>query len=172
MNKNFIGIMACTEEGVIGKNGKLPWHYKDELEHFKKIIKNKNLVMGRKTFNEMASLNLLKENSSIVLTRNRSLKSDNKKITFVHSLLELKKIALPNTYMIGGGMIAELFLTNNMIEEFILTKIHKEHDGDSFFPLLLIEDWNEKRIYSCNKYSIFQIKKPFIQSRKSTISVE
>lgn len=43
--------------------------------------------------------------------------------------------------MIGGGEIANLFLKEGLIDEFILTKIKKVHDGDTFFPFHFLEKW-------------------------------
>jgi dihydrofolate reductase len=48
--------------------------------------------------------------------------------------------------MIGGREIAKLFLENDMISEFLLTKIHKEYKGDSYFPLSQVKDWQSKII--------------------------
>ena len=35
--QKIVGIMAVTEEGVIGKNNSLPWNYPEELKHFRQI---------------------------------------------------------------------------------------------------------------------------------------
>lgn len=60
--------------------------------------------------------------------------------------------------MIGGSEIAELFLKNNMLEKFLLTKIHKEYDGDTYFPLSLIKEWRTEKIIENKNYTIYQYK--------------
>ncbi len=49
-------IFACNEDGVIGKDGKLPWRVKSDLNHFMKSTSDKVVIMGRKTFEETGIL--------------------------------------------------------------------------------------------------------------------
>lgn len=158
------GIMACTDSGVIGLNGKIPWRYIDELKHFQEVTRGQIVVMGRKTFDEMEHLSLLKERESIVFTRNPSLlnKAATTNIRFVNSLDEFAKLNFTQEkkiYMTGGGEITELFLKNNMLEKFLLTIIHKEYDGDTYFPLSLIKEWRAKKIIEHKNYTIYQYNK-------------
>ncbi len=159
----IIGIMACTDSGVIGLNGRIPWRYNDELKHFQEVTKGQTVIMGRKTFDEMKHLNLLKERESIVFTRNLSLLNNSTAhVRFVSSLDALTKLNFTqekNIYMIGGGEIAELFLNTNMLEKFLLTIIHKEYDGDTYFPLSLIKEWRAKKIIEHKNYTIYQYNK-------------
>ena len=46
-------IWAMDENRLIGSNNKLPWTFKDDIEHFKKITRNKEVIMGRKTYFSM-----------------------------------------------------------------------------------------------------------------------
>ena len=158
----IIGIMASTDSGVIGLNGKIPWRYTDELKHFQKVTKGQTVVMGRKTFNEMENLKLLEERKNVVFTRNPLLLSKNAtNIRFVNSLNAFTKLDFiqeKKIYMIGGSEIAELFLKNNMLEKFLLTKIHKEYDGDTYFPLSLIKEWRTEKIIENKNYTIYQYK--------------
>lgn len=155
------GIMACTHGGVIGKEGKLPWNYPEEFKHFQKTTKNNIIIMGRKTFDEMSKTTLLNNRFAIVFTKNQSLLSKKlKNVKFVNSLNEYKLFSQNFTskpYMIGGQEIAKLFLNNNMIDKFILTKIHKEYEGDKFFPLNLIKNWHESINSVNNDYTIYNI---------------
>lgn len=164
MNRLFTGIMACTKSGVIGLDGKIPWRYESEFKHFQNVTEGKTLIMGRKTFDEMLLLSLLKTRNSIIFTRNPLLKEHHrvKNLRFVHSLNEFNKISLPQKseiYMIGGGSIAELFLRNDMLKEILLTKVHKEYNGDSYFPISLIATWNREIISSCSEYTIYRYTK-------------
>lgn len=47
----FIGIVASTSEQLkIGHEGNLPWHFPEDLAHFRKVTIDHTLIMGRKTF--------------------------------------------------------------------------------------------------------------------------
>jgi len=164
MIREIIGIMACTHSGVIGKNGNVPWNYQREFKHFKDMTDGQIVIMGRNTFDEMLSLNLLRRRYNIVFSRNNNLKKgvseDN--IHFVSSIDEFKVIDLPQgkkIYMIGGAQIAELFLKENMIKKFLLTKIKKEYDGDTYFPLSMIEGWSSKALVLDKNYTIYEYQK-------------
>ena len=158
---NIIGLMACTEKGIIGSKGKIPWRYPDELKHFQDTTHNQMIIMGRKTFEEMSKLSLLKNRKSIVFTRNYLLqnKPANANVIFVHSLEQFASLKLKNEkqiYMIGGAEIAELFLKNNLLNKFLLTRIHKEYDGDTYFPFSLIEKWDVTIITTNKDYTIYK----------------
>ncbi len=158
---NITGLMACTEKGVIGSKRKIPWRYPDELKHFQEKTRNQIIIMGRKTFEAMSTLSLLQNRESIVFTRNSSLpnKPIKTNVTFVHSLEQFTKLQLTNEkklYMIGGAEIAELFLKNNLLNKFLLTIIHKEYYGDTYFPISLIQQWNTAIITTNKNYTIYQ----------------
>jgi len=158
---NIIGLMACTEKGVIGSKGRIPWRYPNELKHFQEITHNQIIIMGRKTFEEMSKLSLLKNRKSIVFTRNYSLQNEptNANIIFVHSLEQFTNLRLEDEkkiYMIGGAEIAKLFLKNYLLNKFLLTRIHKEYDGDTYFPLSLIEKWDITIITTNKDYTIYK----------------
>jgi len=163
MNK-VIGIMAATNSGVMGKGGKIPWHYPGELKHFQDCTHGQVIIMGRRTFEEMSSLSLLDNRQAIVFTRDRDFADANihKNVKFVYSFEEFQTIKLPQNleiYMIGGAMIAELFLRHNMIQEFLLTKIRKEYNGDTYFSLDLLKNWSCHKISESENYTIFKYNK-------------
>jgi dihydrofolate reductase len=65
--KKIVLVVAIGENGVIGRNGKLPWRLKSELQHFKRVTLKHPVIMGRKTFQSLKSP--LPERTNIVLTR-------------------------------------------------------------------------------------------------------
>jgi len=46
-------IVAMTTEGLMGRNNGLPWHYSEDLKHFKRTTKGHAVIMGRKTFESL-----------------------------------------------------------------------------------------------------------------------
>ncbi|NRB11174.1 MAG: dihydrofolate reductase [Rickettsiaceae bacterium] len=141
-NNKITGIMACTKSGVIGLNNKVPWNYPDEFKHFKQTTYQHIVIMGRKTFAESLTNNIAKNRFNIVFSKNSNLKKETKEMSntlvvanleeffAINNLPENKKI-----FMIGGAEIANLFLENNLLSDFILTKIHREYPGDTFLPM-------------------------------------
>ena len=67
-DKKIVLVVAIGENGVIGRDGKLPWRLKSELQHFKRVTLNHPVVMGRKTFQSLKRP--LPDRTNIVLTRN------------------------------------------------------------------------------------------------------
>ena len=43
-------IAAVARNGVIGRNGRLPWHLPDDLKHFKNLTLGHPIIMGRRTY--------------------------------------------------------------------------------------------------------------------------
>ena len=62
-------IVARAQNGVIGRDGKLPWHLPADLKRFKALTMGSVMVMGRKTFDSLPGL--LPGRRHIVLTRDR-----------------------------------------------------------------------------------------------------
>ncbi len=160
--KKIIGIMAATEEGVIGQNNSLPWYYPEELEHFRLITRGHTIVMGRKTYDTMPRSSL-SDRRSIVFSRSPKtndgstifVKSLNEYFSVIASLKESEKI-----FMIGGAEIAHLFLNHKLISSFILTRIHHLYSGDAYLDLKYLKGWNENVLKSNPSYTIFQLTNP------------
>ncbi len=134
---NKIIIAALSENNVIGKNGDIPWHYPEDLKHFKKTTMGNPVIMGRKTFESLPEdFRPLPGRENIVLTRSGV---DNKNVTQANSLEEAWKKASEEsdkTFVIGGESIYRQALPE--ADEMVLTRIHEEYDGDTVFP-----DWDE-----------------------------
>lgn len=160
-NRKIIGIMACDPQGVIGNKGQMPWSYTKEFEYFYQTVKNNIIVMGRKTFDSIPT-KILKNCICIVFSRNTPLQSYNN-IFFIKSLDDFWQVIKPFTdkkfFMVGGTEIATLFLEQNLIDEFLLTKINKNYDGDTFLPLNLLAEWHSVIIDKTNNYQIYKFTK-------------
>ena len=60
---------ARADNGVIGKDGGMPWHIRDDLKRFKRLTMGTPMIMGRRTFESLPGL--LPGRRHIVLTRDR-----------------------------------------------------------------------------------------------------
>lgn len=119
-------IVARADNGVIGREGKLPWHIPADLRHFKSLTLGTPMIMGRKTFDSLPGL--LEGRRHIVLTRDDAWEEEGAERT--GSVEEALKLAnAPHISVIGGGEIYRLFLPYaHRIE---LTEVHMDAEGDT-----------------------------------------
>lgn len=147
-------IAAVSKNGVIGKDGELPWHYPEDLKHFKNKTINHPLIMGRKTYESFSDP--LPNRHHIVLTRDESLKSNNEDVIFVNSIDEAIEEAdskeKDKSYVIGGGLIYELFI--DYLDEMILTEINEEYEGDTYYPEFNSNEWDSRIIEDYPDFNI------------------
>jgi len=132
-------VVARAQNGVIGRDGKLPWHIPADLKRFKSLTMGSAMVMGRKTFESLPGL--LPGRRHIVLTRDRDWAAPGAEV--VQSVDEaLARAASEPVSVIGGADIFELFLPlANRIE---LTEVLEDIDGDTFMPdPRLSGEWRE-----------------------------
>lgn len=141
-------VAAVAENSVIGKDGKLIWRIPKDLAKFKEITYGGTMIMGRKTFLSLPGI--LKGRKHIVLTRDRDFKVDNAQVEVVNSISDIKPYidAEEEYYVIGGGEIFKLLLP--YAKKIYLSRLHKEYEGDTFFPHINNEEWyvsNEEEIF-------------------------
>jgi dihydrofolate reductase len=122
-------IAAVSQNGVIGKNGDLPWRISGDLQWFKKITMSHVLLMGRKTWQSLPKALPGRENWVLSRTMNPE-----EGMKVFRSLEEAKERLDGRTlFIIGGGELYSLALAD--CSELYLTEVHQEvEDGDAFFP--------------------------------------
>ncbi|MGX7172824.1 dihydrofolate reductase [Enterococcus ratti] len=131
-------IWAQDENGLIGKEDKLPWRLPSDLKFFKQMTKENTLVMGRKTFEGMGS-RPLPNRQTIVMTRDKNYQADH--VTVMHDLeevLEYEQKTDGILFIAGGSVIYKEFLPFCTV--LYRTVIHHSFKGDTYFPDI---DWNK-----------------------------
>ena len=132
MTKKIVAIWAQDEEGIIGKDNRLPWYLPAELQHFKETTLNHAILMGRVTFDGMGR-RLLPKRETLILTRNSDEKMDGMSIfNDIESVLDWYQSQDKNLYVIGGKQIFQAF--EPYIDEVIVTQVHASVEGDTYFP--------------------------------------
>ncbi len=132
-------IAAVAANGVIGAKGRLPWSLPEDLKHFKKLTLGHPVIMGRKTWESLGAALPGREN--IVVTRSPGFQAPG---AAVASSLEAA-LALcagePVAFVIGGeGLFREsLALASGLV----LTEIHRDYEGDTWFPRYDRSRWRE-----------------------------
>ena len=132
MTKKIVAIWAQDQKGVIGKEDRLPWHLPAELKHFKETTLNHAILMGRVTFDGMGR-RLLPGRETLILTRNTQ-ESIEGALVFqnVEDVIDWYHHQDNNLYIIGGKQIFQLF--ESYLDDIIVTQIHAQVEGDTYFP--------------------------------------
>jgi dihydrofolate reductase len=137
-------IVAMAQNRVIGLNGRLPWHLPAELKHFRAITMGHPIVMGRKTFDSIGRV--LPGRRNIVITRNRDYEQEG--IEIVYSLDEALDRCKGGSevFVIGGAHVFEE--TVDRADRIYLTLVHVTVEGDTFFPKIDFNRWQEVERFS------------------------
>ena len=128
--------LARADNGVIGRDGQLPWHLPADLKRFKAGTMGKPMVMGRKTFESFPSP--LPGRRHIVLTRDGGWNAPGAEV--VHDPEAGMALAGDGEVaVIGGAEVFALFLPH--ADRIELTEVHAAPDGDAVVPAF--EGWRE-----------------------------
>lgn len=157
-------IVAVAENGVIGHNNQLIWHLPEDLKMFKRLTSGHPIIMGRKTFESIGKP--LPNRTSIIITKNPEFQVEG--CITVHSLEDAieaaNEIEENEAFIIGGAEIYRLSLP--FADKIYLTEVHHAFEGDTFFPAIDKDIWeevnridhatDEKHLY---KYSFVELEK-------------
>jgi len=134
-------VVARADNGVIGKDGGLPWRLPDDLRHFKRVTMGSAMIMGRKTFDSLPGM--LPGRRHIVLTSNPGWTA--KSAQAVHSVEEAIDAAGHDPIsVIGGAEIFALFLPR--ATKIALTEVHLDAEGDVSMPAFDAAIWKPAAI--------------------------
>lgn len=140
-------IVARGDNGVIGREGGLPWHLSGDLKFFKAQTLGKPVVMGRKTFQSIGRP--LPGRPNLVVTRDPQFRAEGVEIfpDVAAALARAQALAAQGgaeeIMVIGGGQIYELMLP--LARRVYLTEVHASPEGDTRFPALDAAEWKEVR---------------------------
>lgn len=120
-------VVARAKNGVIGREGKLPWHLPADLKRFKALTMGSVMIMGRKTFESLPGL--LPGRRHIVLTRDRQWEAEGAETA--HSIDEALQLAGDSPIsIIGGADVFASFLP--LTDRIELTEVLDAAQGDTF----------------------------------------
>ena len=129
-NRELTIIAAVSINNVIGNDNKLIWKLSNDLKRFKNLTTNHSVIMGRKTFETLP--NPLPDRDNIVITRDTNYSKPNIQVcSSIEDAINLTKTDT-QPFIIGGGEIYSQ--TINIVDKIELTRVHKEFDGDAYFP--------------------------------------
>jgi len=122
-------VVARARNGVIGRDGGLPWHIPEDLKRFKALTMGSVMVMGRKTFESLPGL--LPGRRHIVLTRDEDWQVEGAEPAC--SVEEAMRLAGGERIsVIGGAHVFDLFMP--LADRVELTEVLADIEGDTFMP--------------------------------------
>lgn len=134
-------VVACSENRVIGREGQLPWDIPEDMEHFHRTTAGQIVVLGRVCYQTWPRVSL-DGRQPVVITSHQDLAEPNVRITNnVNDAIAIAQ-SLPGEIMICGGQrIYEETLER--ADRIILTLVHTEIEGDTYFPEWRHLNWRE-----------------------------
>jgi dihydrofolate reductase len=129
-----------SENGVIGRDGALPWRLPDDMKHFRQITLGHPVIMGRRTFEGLAKP--LPGRTNIVLTRDSTrAAAGTLPARSIEAAIDLAKEqpGADRICVIGGGEVYQLALP--LADELFITRVHATIEGDTHFPPVNWSEW-------------------------------
>ncbi len=150
-------IVARADNGVIGRDGKLPWHLPADLKRFKALTmgqdgKGRPMIMGRKTFESLPGL--LPGRRHIVLTRGDWSAAG---AEVAHDIDAALALAGNEAFVIGGAEVFALF--EPIADRWELTEVHDAAEGDTAMPAPDPAKWRESARDDQSGYSFVSLER-------------
>jgi dihydrofolate reductase len=130
-------IVAASQNGVIGANGKLPWHLPGDLKRFKELTMGHTLIMGRKTFESLPpKVRPLPGRTTIVITHKTWLEHAETAPCWRADSLEdaLNLIGVEEVFICGGGEVYREALP--LVDRVYRTVVERDFEGDTRFDFI------------------------------------
>ena len=153
-DRELVAIVAVAENGVIGKDGDMPWDVPEDLAHFRATTQGHPVIMGRITYEgilEALGEPLPGRTTVVVTSRALEKAADYENVVVANGLEEALEAAATaaderhdgaeRIFVAGGATIYEQLLP--AVDRLVLTEIYAEPDGDTTFPEWDREAWRE-----------------------------
>lgn len=134
-------VVAVADNGIIGAHGGMPWHLPADLSHFKQVTMGKPVLMGRLTWDSIGRP--LPGRRNLVLTSDPEWRAEGaQRVSSLDQALALAEAEGAEELMvIGGAAVYRLAL--GRAQRIYLTRIHAAPEGDTRFPDLDADEWEE-----------------------------
>ncbi|QMS85823.1 dihydrofolate reductase [Candidatus Xianfuyuplasma coldseepsis] len=134
-------IVAIARNNVIGKGNELPWHYKEDMEYFRRTTLNKTVIMGEATFQSILGYigKPLPNRTSVIATLSGyqypGVETTDDIISYLKNFPKDQDI-----FIIGGKVIYDITL--DIADRLYITHIDKDYDGDVYFSEIDYSKYN------------------------------
>lgn len=140
--KRVVLVAAVAENGVIGRDGDIPWSIPEDLRHFRAVTRDNTVVMGRRTFESIG--HPLPYRTNVVVTRDGDWSYAG--VFVAHSVEEAIELARDfdgDVMVVGGAQIYAQALPHADAQ--VLTEVHLAPEGDTHYPEFDRASWVEVR---------------------------
>jgi len=150
-------IAAIDEENALGNKGKIPWKNKEDLNFFKEQTLDKNIIMGRKTFESLPKQ--LEKRNHYILTQDKQFKNacQHKVLSSKEDALQLFQKGTQEHFIIGGAEIYKLFF--DKVKFLYINHIPGKWKADCYFPEIHLETWEIVEEIPFNTFTFKKYKK-------------
>jgi len=132
-------VAAIAANGVIGAAGRLPWQLPEDLRHFKRLTLGHPIIMGRRTWESLGKPLPGREN--IVVTHRSQYDAPGAAVARSLPAALALCAAEPVAFVIGGSALFAESLP--LAAGLVLTEIHRDFPGDTWFPAYDRSQWRE-----------------------------
>ena len=132
-------VAALAANRIIGANGALPWRLPEDMRFFKQITLGHPVIMGRRTWESLKGPLPGREN--IVVTRTRGYDAPGAAVASSLDAALALCAGEPVVFVIGGSRLFGEALP--LATGLVLTEIHKDFPGDTWFPAYDPAQWRE-----------------------------
>jgi dihydrofolate reductase len=134
-------VVARASNGVIGRDGSLPWHLPSDLKRFRELTMGHAVLMGRRTFESLPdAYRPLPGRRNLVLSSKLALPVDGAQGAELFGDVDTALAACGSEcFVIGGETVYRATL--GLARRAYVTEIERELQGDAFFPELQPSEW-------------------------------
>ena len=135
-------VAAVADNGVIGRDGDIPWHISEDMAHFREVTRGHTVIMGRVTYEGIG--HPLPHRTNIVVTRRPDWSSVG--VLVAGSVKEAidRAAELDGDIVIGGGTQIYAQAMPHATHQ-VLTEVHQSPEGDTRYPPYDRDEWAETR---------------------------
>ncbi|TKX53153.1 dihydrofolate reductase [Halorubrum sp. SP3] len=153
LDPDLVLVAAVAENGVIGADDGMPWHYPADLAQFKRLTTGHPVIVGRKTYERIADRigGPLPDRTSVVLTTGPLSDDDlpagavvahDTESALARATADAADRGVDEVFVIGGATVYEAFL--DPADRMVITEIPERPDGDTRFPEWDSDAWVER----------------------------
>ncbi|WP_339030446.1 dihydrofolate reductase [Spiroplasma endosymbiont of Cantharis nigra] len=138
-------IWAQSKNKIIGKDNKLPWDIKEEMQHFINYTRGKTILMGRNTWDSLSKKPLPNRKNILITSRELEKSYNNLEVSSnLEEILKKYKVKDEELVIIGGSQIYKSAL--EYADKLVVSIINKDYQGNIFAP-----QWDESIFRLINK---------------------
>lgn len=132
-------IAAVARNRIIGRDNTMPWHLAGDLKRFRALTMGHPIIMGRRTWQSLGRP--LAGRRNIVVSRDPAFAAPGCEPAISLESALAACAGTERVFVIGGAQLYTAALP--LADRLYLTEIHRDFEGDTFFPEFDRRSWRE-----------------------------